>query len=238
LEAISRYKSRPSLEIDEVEAKPAHVPLLTPSPSIQTVTLPSSPLPPLPPRFEAPIWLPNNYTSQCLVCFSPFTVLNRRHHCRYCGTLVCNSCSLYRVMLPTPHGTTEPERICDLCIDSAKSEFQVCGDNGSLYTATSLFGKPERRSVDTRRSADTRRGSVDTRRGSVDTRYSVDTHFSQASRASTTESIITKWITGRKKTTCHCCFQSGVGMKVCTGCGYETCSMCLDVRCRDCLSVE
>jgi len=38
-------------------------------------------------------WLPDNTSETCLICGDAFGVINRRHHCRSCGNLVCSSCS-------------------------------------------------------------------------------------------------------------------------------------------------
>jgi hypothetical protein len=41
-------------------------------------------------------WINDHESSRCLICDDLFTVLNRKHHCRICGDLVCDSCSKQR----------------------------------------------------------------------------------------------------------------------------------------------
>jgi len=41
----------------------------------------------------APIWQPDNSKSHCTNCNGRFTILNRRHHCRCCGILICGKCT-------------------------------------------------------------------------------------------------------------------------------------------------
>jgi hypothetical protein len=38
-------------------------------------------------------WVPNERSRVCLICSKKFGVFRRKHHCRSCGMLVCNSCS-------------------------------------------------------------------------------------------------------------------------------------------------
>lgn len=38
-------------------------------------------------------WVSDDVSDHCLICCSEFSFFNRRHHCRGCGSLVCNSCS-------------------------------------------------------------------------------------------------------------------------------------------------
>ena len=41
----------------------------------------------------APLWKQDSSSSSCEVCDAKFhALLRRRHHCRKCGRLVCNSC--------------------------------------------------------------------------------------------------------------------------------------------------
>ena len=37
----------------------------------------------------------------CESCNSNFTVINRRHHCRKCGSIVCQACSLNQAIIPS-----------------------------------------------------------------------------------------------------------------------------------------
>ncbi|KAH9492863.1 hypothetical protein Btru_024882 [Bulinus truncatus] len=39
-----------------------------------------------------PIWVPDYVATKCMVCREKFNVVNRRHHCRSCGKLICRSC--------------------------------------------------------------------------------------------------------------------------------------------------
>lgn len=59
-------------------------------------------------------WVPDESKSICMVCCREhFTMFNRRHHCRRCGRLVCNSCSTKKMVV---EGCREnPARVCDQC---------------------------------------------------------------------------------------------------------------------------
>jgi hypothetical protein len=49
----------------------------------------------------------------------------RGHHCRLCGDIVCDACSLHHVELPLEgSGLEKPVRICDYChVDVEKGNF-------------------------------------------------------------------------------------------------------------------
>eukprot|EP01090_Pellita_catalonica_P014595 TRINITY_DN3762_c0_g2_i2.p1 TRINITY_DN3762_c0_g2~~TRINITY_DN3762_c0_g2_i2.p1 ORF type:complete len:560 (+),score=89.27 TRINITY_DN3762_c0_g2_i2:48-1727(+) len=62
-----------------------------------------------------PQWVPNNYSQVCEQCKTEWSFSNRRHHCRGCGHLFCQSCSSREIMLPTWWKYTTPQRVCDGC---------------------------------------------------------------------------------------------------------------------------
>ncbi|XAR50300.1 hypothetical protein NMG60_11004586 [Bertholletia excelsa] len=51
--------------------------------------------------------------THCQGCSSQFTFINRKHHCRRCGGLFCNSCTLQRMVLRGQGDS--PVRICEPC---------------------------------------------------------------------------------------------------------------------------
>jgi len=59
----------------------------------------------------APVWQTDVSSNDCYVCKIKFSVFRRRHHCRKCGSLVCNECSKGR----TIDKNNERVRVCDYC---------------------------------------------------------------------------------------------------------------------------
>eukprot|EP00002_Diphylleia_rotans_P018717 TRINITY_DN3621_c0_g1_i1.p1 TRINITY_DN3621_c0_g1~~TRINITY_DN3621_c0_g1_i1.p1 ORF type:complete len:875 (+),score=169.77 TRINITY_DN3621_c0_g1_i1:59-2683(+) len=54
--------------------------------------------------------------STCQLCKQDFTLLNRRHRCRSCGTVICERCSPARGFRPVPDmGHSEAVRVCYRC---------------------------------------------------------------------------------------------------------------------------
>merc|ERR1719502_2646899 len=42
-------------------------------------------------------WVADDQETTCQLCSKEFTFFFRRHHCRYCGKLVCNDCTKARL---------------------------------------------------------------------------------------------------------------------------------------------
>jgi hypothetical protein len=63
-------------------------------------------------RHVAPVWTQDREHKSCSLCKLDFSFLNRRHHCRMCGTLVCATCSTGRRLL-TNIDVKTPVRLCD-----------------------------------------------------------------------------------------------------------------------------
>eukprot|EP00494_Astrolonche_serrata_P017564 UN17750 len=51
-------------------------------------------------------WQPDKDVDICGLCSNKLTRTKWRHHCRFCGCVVCDNCSKKRL---------ENERICDKC---------------------------------------------------------------------------------------------------------------------------
>jgi len=62
-------------------------------------------------------WLPDSEFKSCFKCDLAFTLTNRRHHCRHCGSVFCNACTTKRLAVPRV-GLMEPARVCDECFVS------------------------------------------------------------------------------------------------------------------------
>lgn len=65
-----------------------------------------------------PDWIDSN---ECMICYTPFSLMNRKHHCRSCGGVYCQTHSSHNVPLMSM-GITNPVRVCDNCYTKMKSK--------------------------------------------------------------------------------------------------------------------
>lgn len=71
------------------------------------------------PDAPLPEWVPDSESDECMRCNKvKFSLLQRRHHCRNCGLLVCSSCSAHRIVLPRL--SSKSVRVCFVCYDLFK----------------------------------------------------------------------------------------------------------------------
>ena len=63
------------------------------------------------------VWMSDSAATSCLLCGAPFTFFRRRHHCRACGRLVCETCSEAKIVLKNSR-FTKPVKVCDPCYDT------------------------------------------------------------------------------------------------------------------------
>ena len=61
-----------------------------------------------------PHWVPNEFSRECSRCRKPFTLLRARHHCRSCGLIFCDGCSVILPSLPKLVYFTS-QRVCREC---------------------------------------------------------------------------------------------------------------------------
>ncbi|XP_076353653.1 pleckstrin homology domain-containing family F member 2-like isoform X1 [Tachypleus tridentatus] len=66
---------------------------------------------------HAAVWVPDAEATTCMHCRkSQFNVINRRHHCRKCGAVVCGACSNKKFLLPSQ--SNRPVRVCLACYNT------------------------------------------------------------------------------------------------------------------------
>ena len=63
---------------------------------------------------NVPDWMPNSASKHCVHCDGAFSFVNRQHHCRLCGYLVCVACSSTFARIPS-RGFEDPVRVCRTC---------------------------------------------------------------------------------------------------------------------------
>lgn len=70
-------------------------------------------------RRAAAAWVPDSLAERCYQCRAAFSLVLRRHHCRRCGNVFCDTCSSARIPLVTA-GFPMPVRVCQRCCVAAR----------------------------------------------------------------------------------------------------------------------
>lgn len=63
---------------------------------------------------KEPTWLPDEAVTFCQLCSREFGFARRRHHCRYCGQVICGDCSPKSYVIPR-FQIDSAVRLCRLC---------------------------------------------------------------------------------------------------------------------------
>ncbi|XP_062277515.1 FYVE, RhoGEF and PH domain-containing protein 6-like [Scomber scombrus] len=94
---------------------------------------------------KAPIWIPDPRTTMCMICTCEFTLTWRRHHCRACGKVVCQSCSSNKHCLE--YLKNQLARVCDQCFPvlQQKTEQAVSTAISPGSRATFAFSRRQKR---------------------------------------------------------------------------------------------
>ncbi|KAF1329878.1 Zinc finger fyve domain-containing protein 16, partial [Globisporangium splendens] len=56
-------------------------------------------------------WVPKSTRSSCSNCKRAFRLWTKKHHCRFCGEVVCRNCSTQRILIQK-----KTLRSCDACV--------------------------------------------------------------------------------------------------------------------------
>uniref|UniRef100_A0A8C4PWF2 RUN and FYVE domain-containing protein 4 n=1 Tax=Eptatretus burgeri TaxID=7764 RepID=A0A8C4PWF2_EPTBU len=78
-------------------------------------------------------WQPDRDARICVECHSDFSILIRKHHCRSCGRIFCDSCSNNWVLSESG----KKERHCATCY-AARLEMAQCSRGGQAVPTTTL----------------------------------------------------------------------------------------------------
>jgi len=65
------------------------------------------------PGHVAPVWVKDEDVTMCMLCAVKFGLIHRKHHCRGCGRVTCDTCSNYRA--PLGYANNEICRVCFAC---------------------------------------------------------------------------------------------------------------------------
>lgn len=86
------------------------------------------------------LWELDKEVNVCRDCSRPFSVAIRRHHCRHCGGIFCDGCSVVNVEL----GGVKMDRCCKSCVRG-----ETPGDNvrGAIEKSLSIFDTRGNRKV-------------------------------------------------------------------------------------------
>ncbi|KXS20835.1 hypothetical protein M427DRAFT_119374 [Gonapodya prolifera JEL478] len=93
-------------------------------------------------------WMKDETAKECSACNLPFNILRRRHHCRICGRIFCNSCAS-TIISGERFGYNGSMRVCDYCkkvLDTSDSASSLL-DGQSPPPTSSLKASPSTQQI-------------------------------------------------------------------------------------------
>ncbi|XP_046980058.1 zinc finger FYVE domain-containing protein 21-like [Schistocerca americana] len=87
---------------------------------------------------QEPSWIPDSEAAHCSNCEVKFDMLRRKHHCRRCGNIFCNSCCATKLGLPRM-GFVDPVRLCKPCADVTDRENDFFNNQLKILTNGAAF---------------------------------------------------------------------------------------------------
>ncbi|CAI5756254.1 unnamed protein product [Candida verbasci] len=105
---------------------------------------------------DLPVWQNDSEVSQCNLCNSHFSLINRRHHCRKCGKIICGNCSNNYIsyLLNTPiinqfnfyqpnKSKIQTYKTCDECTIEINMIKQVINNETTTTTTSQITIQPQ-----------------------------------------------------------------------------------------------
>ncbi|ESL05678.1 hypothetical protein TRSC58_06663 [Trypanosoma rangeli SC58] len=94
--------------------------------------------------FVPPVMVDDAHSQNCAQCQAIFSLFLRRHHCRLCGEVVCDSCSQLRASMPLHFKVEGAMRVCHRCYRRIEERrmLGICRyTNGEVYAGCWARGR-------------------------------------------------------------------------------------------------
>ncbi|XP_067941364.1 zinc finger FYVE domain-containing protein 21-like [Watersipora subatra] len=87
---------------------------------------------------DEPHWIPDNEVFRCQQCDKTFNFTTRKHHCRRCGGIFCDTDVKHKLPLPRL-SFVDPVRMCLSCANTTKKENEFFDKHLKVLTSGASF---------------------------------------------------------------------------------------------------